>query len=195
MIILCVFCIVGIDVSFAYLNNKEINAVNDIYNAWNGPFWTGCAWNMTLINDTNTDNYIIDHCGLYFGNHCTQNYQFVDKIDFYGLKNTNITGTIPSSIGNLSYLTNFGPFYNELYGKIPSEFCNIHNLQKFGIFGNDFNGLIPECLFNLSHISAIALSDIPHISITSRMIDILCNNYNITERFYWLQLYNIHYIG
>eukprot|EP01084_Bolivina_argentea_P318805 552967_1 len=195
MIILWVFCTTYLYSSLAYLNNKEINALTDIYNAWNGPFWTECAWSMTLINDTNTYNFIIDQCGLYFGNHSTQNYQFVDKIDFYGLKNTNITGTIPSSIGNLSYLTWFRSFYNDLYGMIPSEFCNIHSLQHFDIYGNDFNGLIPECLFNLSQITAIALDDIPTISITSRMIDILCNNYNITDRFNWLQLRNIHYIG
>eukprot|EP01084_Bolivina_argentea_P081120 146914_1 len=196
-LIMIILWLLGIDLSFGYLNNQEINTLNDIYNAWNGPFWSGCSWNMHIINDTNTENYIINHCGLFFGNHSIHNYQFVDGIDFNKVHITinNMTGTIPSTIANLSNLTLFRLFYNELYGTIPYEFCNIHSLKNFYIYGNDFNGLISECLFNLSQIEAIAFGNTPNISINSRMLEILCNNHDITNRFDFLQFVNVDYIG
>eukprot|EP01084_Bolivina_argentea_P264278 447619_1 len=129
-----------------YLDIIEINVLNELYNEWNGEYWTFCKWNISLINNQNNNSYINNHCGLIFNNHTNTNYyQFVDWLwlDPSHFMD-NLTGTIPTSIGNLSHLSFFQSFYLDLYGIIPIEFCNMYRLNVFSIHGNRLNGAIPS---------------------------------------------------
>ena len=66
---------------YGYLDDNEIKELNELYNEWNGKYWLPCTWNMVIINDTNHDNYIYNHCALQFKNHTgstdTNYYQYV----------------------------------------------------------------------------------------------------------------------
>ncbi|CDP21183.1 unnamed protein product [Coffea canephora] len=69
----------------------------------------------------------------------------------------NLTGEIPSSIGNLSSLTTLALGYNNLEGNLPSE---MGLLKKFAILtagGNKLSGIIPASIFNCSAIIAISV--------------------------------------
>eukprot|EP01084_Bolivina_argentea_P285740 490066_1 len=182
--------------SYGYLDPIEVIALNKLYNEWNGKNWSPCTWNMTIINDTNKNNFIRDGCGLYFNSHTYSYYQYVNKIMIGHYFNiVNLTGTIPSAIGNLSYLTTFGLFDNELYGTIPIEFCNMTHLTEFYSQSTGLSGTIPQCLFQQSKINIWVLTDMPNITVYSTNIEQLCNNINIKNTFPRLTMDNINYIG
>eukprot|EP01084_Bolivina_argentea_P252730 424285_1 len=187
--------IILIDLAHGYLNMVDIIALNELYVAFNGKYWTGCQWNMTLINNTSHSNYLNDDCSLYFNNYTsTTNYQYLQKINFY-LTVSNVTGSIPTAIGNLSHLAYIKLFYTDLYGSLPNEICQLTKLTHLAIVGNHFTGTIPSCLFDLEHINYLSFSSVPHLSLNTSNIEQLCNNSYMNLQLKWLQIFAVNYSG
>eukprot|EP01084_Bolivina_argentea_P188055 323818_1 len=165
----------------AYLDDDQINVLNELYNECNGDYWYPCKWNMTIMNNKSKDNYIHNHCGLFFDSPNMSNYQHVSQMNFWTANHSvihNISGIIPSSIANLTHLTDFSLFYNDFHGTIPYTFCNLTYLSYFGVQGNTLNGTIPQCLFDLNHLSRIELY-----------------NTNINNKLWSLQIHDANYSG
>eukprot|EP01084_Bolivina_argentea_P318803 552965_1 len=183
-----------------YLQQIEINAINDLYNSLNGKYWTGCQWNMTMINNTNKDHIVRDHCGiLSFDNNVWQpTVQQVGAINF-GVNLTrglisNVTGFIPQSIGNFSGLMNLYFWYNNIHGDIPSELCNLKHLINIMIVGTDLQN-IPSCIFNSTGLGTLAFQFSEKLSVNDKNIKQLCNNKHIKYKFMGLTIQNINYTG
>ncbi|KAI8530624.1 hypothetical protein RHMOL_Rhmol11G0073900 [Rhododendron molle] len=66
---------------------------------------------------------------------------------------TNISGGIPSSIGNLTRLSIFVLAENMLVGSIPSSLGNCTSLQGIALEHNQLTGPIPEQIFDLPSLS------------------------------------------
>ncbi|XP_054811797.1 receptor kinase-like protein Xa21 isoform X4 [Prosopis cineraria] len=65
-----------------------------------------------------------------------------------------LKGTLPSKIGNLSFLVELDLHSNNLYGELPKELTQLHKLQILNLSYNEFNGGIPTwigSLFMLQH--------------------------------------------
>jgi len=74
--------------------------------------------------------------------------------------NNNLNGTLPSEIGNLSFLESLGIYYNfNLRGRLPTELGNLTELRLIYMPGNGFSGPIPSSLGNLSKLDVLYLSD------------------------------------
>ena len=73
------------------------------------------------------------------------------------LSNNQLTGAIPSSLGNLSNLTYLGLGGNQLTGAIPSSLGNLSNLTYLGLGGNQLTGAIPSSLGSLSNLTYLGL--------------------------------------
>ena len=69
-------------------------------------------------------------------------------LEFYQL-----TGTIPIQLGSLTNLINLDLQGNQLAGSIPAELGNLINLATFSINSNMLIGAIPMSLINLSGLS------------------------------------------
>jgi len=69
-----------------------------------------------------------------------------------------LTGEIPSEIGNLTNLTYFKLNENELTGEIPSEIGNLTNLTSLTLSSNQLTGEIPSTIWNLTNLSTLSLS-------------------------------------
>eukprot|EP01084_Bolivina_argentea_P071908 130633_1 len=182
---------------FTYLDKIEIEIINDLYNEWNSKYWTVCTWNMSMINDTNGNNYINNECGLYFdddidGNNSNLQHVINIQIDFPN----NLSGSIPQTIGDLSYLQRFTIGYNDLlYGTIPNSICNLKHLTFLLIStSNTIGGSVPSCLFDIPHISQIGFDTVPNLSVTQNNIQRLCQNNN-SDNFKLLRLVHIQYHG
>ena len=83
--------------------------------------------------------------------------------EYYSVLNTtylylsinDLTGSIPSEIGNLTNLTSLWLNSNDLTGSIPSEIGNLTNLTELRLEENQLTGEIPEsiCDLNINWIS------------------------------------------
>ena len=51
-----------------------------------------------------------------------------------------MTGTIPSELGHLTNMNNFGAGRNQFNGTIPKEFGNLIQLQHFIVWKNELTG-------------------------------------------------------
>jgi len=72
--------------------------------------------------------------------------------------NRGITGSIPSSIGNLTSLTTLGLYSDALSGSIPTELGNLINLTSLYLHDNQLSGVIPSSFSNLSKLVNLYLS-------------------------------------
>ncbi|PHU26473.1 hypothetical protein BC332_04805 [Capsicum chinense] len=57
-----------------------------------------------------------------------------------------LQGKLPRSIGNMTFLTHFNLFLNNIEGGIPSTFGGLCNLINFELSGNSLSGSLPETL-------------------------------------------------
>ncbi|TYG82102.1 hypothetical protein ES288_D01G060300v1 [Gossypium darwinii] len=64
-----------------------------------------------------------------------------------------LTGTIPSQIGNLSFLTSLDLMNNSFYGSLPDQFTNLHRLKHIDLSWNNFCGEIPYSFPKLQYLS------------------------------------------
>jgi len=69
-----------------------------------------------------------------------------------------LTGEIPSSIGNLINITNLWLAQNQLSGQIPPELGNLINAVEILLQGNQLSGEIPEEVCDLIESNNLDIS-------------------------------------
>ena len=70
-----------------------------------------------------------------------------------------LTGSIPRSLGNLSHLSDLWLKYNKLTGSIPPELGNLTNLRNFTAINNQLTGSIPATLGKLANLQELWLGN------------------------------------
>jgi hypothetical protein len=119
----------------------ECEALMAIYNSTNGSEWTTSTnWNTASAVSTWTGISVS-------GGHVT-------NVNLY---NKNLVGTLPTEIGNLTYLTNLNLGLNTLSGSIPTSIGNLVNVTTLNLFTNNLSGSIPAELDNLTKLTTIYL--------------------------------------
>jgi len=119
----------------------ECEALVALYNSTDGANWT----NHTDWLQTST------LCSWY-GVNC-----FDLHVQALYLGSNQLSGSIPTVIGNLSNLQRLYLGGNQLSGSIPTVFGNLSNLQTLHLFGNQLSGNIPTELGNLSNLQNLNL--------------------------------------
>jgi uncharacterized repeat protein (TIGR01451 family) len=74
------------------------------------------------------------------------------------LSNNQLTGSIPTELGNLVNLTDLNLSANQLTGTIPTEFGNLVTLTQLDLSDNQLTGSIPSVLGNLVNLIGLNLS-------------------------------------
>lgn len=118
----------------AQVTPQEKQALQDLYNATNGPNWA-----------TETDGFIGDEWD--FDGVVTNSWYGVTVANGHvtelDLEFNELEGSIPSSIGDLVHLTLLNLLLNNLTGSIPNEIGNLSELQSLNLGWNNLSGLIP----------------------------------------------------
>ncbi|KAM0883912.1 hypothetical protein ACQ4PT_031337 [Festuca glaucescens] len=70
----------------------------------------------------------------------------------------NLTGTIPTSLANLTMLIEFRCMANKIEGTIPNEFAKFRRLQFLNAGGNLLAGRFPLAILNLSTLIEVGLT-------------------------------------
>ncbi|ESR42443.1 hypothetical protein CICLE_v10010967mg [Citrus x clementina] len=74
------------------------------------------------------------------------------RVTVLKLVSKQLVGSIPASIGNLTYLTGINLFQNSFHGQIPEEIGRLQQLQDLNLTYNYLSGKIPT---NLSHCTEL----------------------------------------
>eukprot|EP01065_Artemidia_motanka_P053603 TRINITY_DN998_c1_g1_i1.p1 TRINITY_DN998_c1_g1~~TRINITY_DN998_c1_g1_i1.p1 ORF type:complete len:952 (+),score=280.30 TRINITY_DN998_c1_g1_i1:194-2857(+) len=75
------------------------------------------------------------------------------------LANNNLDGSIPDSIGFLTYLVSIDMRENKLSGKIPDSFGKLTRLEELQLSQNQLEGGVPASMGNLTRLKMLWLTD------------------------------------
>ena len=84
----------------------------------------------------------------------------------------NLSGEIPSEIGNLTNLTYLNLFGNQLSGPIPSELWNLVNLTYLNLGANQLTGTISPEISKMRNLNSLYLND---NQFTGELPESICN--------------------
>ncbi|XP_019191168.1 PREDICTED: probable LRR receptor-like serine/threonine-protein kinase At3g47570 isoform X2 [Ipomoea nil] len=107
------------------------------------PFSVLTTWNETI------------HFCEWSGVSCGRRHHRVTAIKLKSLK---LGGSVPSHIGNLSFLRVLELKNNSFSGKIPPEIGNLHKLQILYLNNNSLNGFIPSNISACKNLKTLALA-------------------------------------
>lgn len=100
----------------------------------------------------------------------------LDSIKSIGLKDRNITGSIPSAIGELKELRYLFLSGNNLIGTIPTSLYTLPKLQNIDLGGNKYAGAIPSEFGTMPALTTLILKDNAY---TGTIPDSILNNTKI----------------
>ena len=123
------------------VSETEKLALIAVYNATNGDDW---------INNTNwlTEEPIRNWYGVEVSG---------NKVVEVDLSFNNLTGSLPSEIGDLEYLEFLSFWSNAIEGTLPTEIGNLTELRVVSFEENNFAGEIPESFENLTKLNGFWL--------------------------------------
>ena len=124
--------------------NTDRAALATLYNATNGSSWQ---------NDTNwlSNGPLGEWHGV--------STDADGRVAGLSLLGNQLSGSIPSELGNLANLQALNLWGNQLSGPIPSELGNLDNLQALRLDSNQLSGSIPSELGNLADLKALSLGN------------------------------------
>ncbi|KAH9714634.1 protein kinase domain-containing protein [Citrus sinensis] len=80
------------------------------------------------------------------------------RVTVLNISRLNLTGTIPSQLGNLSSLQSLNLSFNRLSGSIPSAIFTMYTLKYVSFRENQLSGAFPSFIFNKSSLQHLDFS-------------------------------------
>jgi len=143
---------------------SDRNALIALYNSTNGANWTN-RWDLNKPIDTwygvqLNEKGCVSKLKL-LDNNLTGNIPSelgnLNNLEGLFMHGNRLSGNIPIELGNLVHLISLGLSSNQLEGSIPEELGNLTNLKKLGLHVNQLNGNIPPQLGNISNLEILYL--------------------------------------
>lgn len=121
------------------------------------PSWTDCQNERAVVGPGSYESTIPTEIGLltqvtymYFARPMTgtipSTISQMTLLSYLSFSDSQLTGTIPSSISQLTRLTGLSFYDNLLTGTIPSSFSQLTLLNYLSFIGNELSGTIPSSL-------------------------------------------------
>lgn len=154
------------------VSKAERQALIDLFNATSGPKWKNKTnWNSKLgvcqwFGVSVSDGHVI---GL-------------------KLSDNNLTGKLPASIKNLSYLQWIYMEKNQLSGLIPEEISALKKLKKLHLYKNQLNGQLPLEITSLTELDQLHLYE-------NKLSGFIPANIGNLQKLTHLSLYSNAFIG
>ncbi len=163
-IIIALFSLVSSVKSKAQVNVQDSLALVDFYNSTDGPNW-GTKWNLNdPVNTWHgvgvTYNKVlrIFVAANFLSGSIPSSFGNLKDLQLLALQGNNLTGELPASLGNLTNLQTMDLFNNHFSGSIPPELANAVSITRIDLSGSQLTGSIPPELGNLTHLVTLALA-------------------------------------
>ncbi|KAG5512655.1 hypothetical protein RHGRI_038941 [Rhododendron griersonianum] len=91
------------------------------------------------------------------------------RVMVFNLESQNLSGSIPPSIGNLTFLTGFNLKHNNFQGEIPQEIGRLIRLQHLNLSFNSFSGKIPMLKIGLLCSASLPRARMPMNIVVNKM--------------------------
>ncbi len=167
--ILSILLFFTLSLTFAQVPSSEKDALMTLYNATNGSSWyNDMNWSVT--------NPVATFRGITVENINGQDH--VTEIDLYF---NNLTGTLPTELQNLPFLTSFSVANNNISGLIP-DLTGLTALEYFNISRNNFQFINFENEFinYVSNINRFIYSPMRNLENEIIYDIVIGNNYTMT---------------
>ena len=152
------------------VSQKERDALTAFYAAtggaswtardnWNGAAGTECTWYGVYCDESQSK---VVGLSLNYNNltgTIPSSIADLSNVQTIELQGNSLSGTIPSQIASLTQLERLDLAYNQLTGAIPSTIGSLAALKFLYLHGNQFTGSIPSQIGNLSQLEDLNLSD------------------------------------
>ncbi|PSS18996.1 Leucine-rich repeat receptor-like protein kinase precursor [Actinidia chinensis var. chinensis] len=171
----------------AATNSIDVAALSALKSIWKNtpPNWIGsdpCGTSWEGISCTNSRVTVIILAGTDLKGSLSSDIISLSELQYLDLSNNKgLTGTLPSSIGNLNKLSILMLVGCSFFGPIPDSIGSLEELFFLSLNSNSFSGPIPPSIGNLSSLSWLDLTDnklngtIPISSGTTTGLDMLVN--------------------
>lgn len=132
-------------------NIKDWNALKKLYKSTSGNSWTdNLNWNIVTSNLPEPDCNLRKLRGV-----SLNEFDRVTGIDLY---DNNLTGNLPSEIGDLTELTYLDLGFNGLVDTIPAAIKNLTQLSTLYLDNNMLSGILPPGLTELTSLRLMHLN-------------------------------------
>eukprot|EP00981_Chlorochromonas_danica_P015819 scaffold14704_cov214-Ochromonas_danica.AAC.1 len=152
----------GNENNLAPLPPWELDVLYDLYNSTQGEYWiwTGVPWNFSESNaNPCSEAWEGVTCFEVCSNTVNGSESCGEHIYSIVLSNNNMTGSLPSSLGQLQRMHYLGLTDNlNLTGTIPSIFSNLSYLSYLMLNNNALTGTIPNSLTNARALLSLNLA-------------------------------------
>lgn len=146
----------NLELSRFYRNQFEVetggssdrNVLLALYSATGGANWTN---NAGWLGESGTE------CGWH-GVTCTD-----QRVTALEVNDNNLSGTLPSQLGELTELRQLALNNNALSGEIPAELLSLTKLERLELQDNQFSGDLPDGLGNLPQLTTFDVSGNPDL--------------------------------
>ncbi|KAH0701095.1 hypothetical protein KY284_015310 [Solanum tuberosum] len=81
------------------------------------------------------------------------------RVTVLNISDMGFSGTIPSQLGNLSFLVSLDLSYNYFHGELPLEFSRLRKLRAINLSFNNFTGEIPKFLGDFQDLQMLSLEN------------------------------------
>ena len=129
-------------------DNTERVALLALYNSTDGANWTLNQWTVEQINGY-PDSVLL---GVEVTN---------GDVSSITLTGSNLTGTLPAELNDLTELVSINLSSNYLSGAIP-DLSALQKLRTLNLYFNDFTGTIPSTLGSLTSLTSLNLTSRPN---------------------------------
>ncbi|KAL8542119.1 hypothetical protein ACS0TY_003105 [Phlomoides rotata] len=85
-------------------------------------------------------------------------YSRQHRVTSLNISNMGLSATVPSQLGNLSFLDSLYMNNNNFHGNLPHELSRLQRLSVINLKNNNLTGFIPPSFFNISKLERLILS-------------------------------------